>query len=319
MTRVAAVDCGTNSIRLLVSEDTPQGPRELDRRLIITRLGQGVDATGEFHPDALARTFAACEEYAEVLKRLGVEKVRFAATSAARDAGNREEFYAGVRARLGVTPEVIPGEEEARLSFDGALAAARAAGSDPDDTSTPHELSGEVELPALVMDVGGGSTELVLGTSDADAAGVSLDMGSVRVRERFLHSDPPTAEEVAAATAFIDGLLDGSGVDLGAARTWFGVGGTATALAAINLGLTSYDRARVHGATITRAELAALTRRLLSEPVARVLEIPTMVPGRADVICAGALIIQRVSERVGCDLTVSESDILDGLVATLLP
>ena len=301
MTRVAAVDCGTNSIRLLVSEDTPQGPRELDRRLIITRLGQGVDATGEFHPDALARTLAACDEYAAVLRELGVTRVRFVATSAARDARNRDAFYEGVTARLGVRPEIIPGAEEAALSFGGALAAAR-----------------DVALPALVMDVGGGSTELVLGRSEADAAGVSLDMGSVRIRERFLHSDPPTPAEVAAATAFIDDLLDGCGVDLAAARTWFGVGGTATALAAINLGLTSYDRARVQGAVLTRDEVAALSHRLLTEPVARILQIPTMVPGRADVICAGALIIARVSRRVDADLTVSESDILDGLVAGLL-
>lgn len=301
MTRVAAVDCGTNSIRLLVSEDTPQGPRELDRRLIITRLGQGVDATGEFHPDALARTLAACDEYAAVLQELGVSRVRFVATSAARDARNRDAFYDGVTARLGVRPEIIPGAEEAALSFGGALAAAR-----------------DVALPALVMDVGGGSTELVLGRSEADAAGVSLDMGSVRIRERFLHSDPPTPDEVAAATAFIDGLLDGCGVDLAAARTWFGVGGTATALAAINLGLTSYDRARVQGAVLTRADVAALSRRLLTEPVAQILQIPTMVPGRADVICAGALIIARVSKRVAADLTVSEADILDGLVAGLL-
>ena len=301
MTRVAAVDCGTNSIRLLVSEDTPQGPRELDRRLIITRLGQGVDATGEFHPDALARTLAACDEYAAVLRELGVTRVRFVATSAARDARNRDAFYEGVTARLGVRPEIIPGAEEAALSFGGALAAAR-----------------DVALPALVMDVGGGSTELVLGRSDADAAGVSLDMGSVRIRERFLHSDPPTPAEVAAATAFIDDLLDGCGVDLAAARTWFGVGGTATALAAINLGLTSYDRARVQGAVLTRDEVAALSHRLLTEPVARILQIPTMVPGRADVICAGALIIARVSRRVDADLTVSESDILDGLAMDLL-
>lgn len=303
MTRVAAVDCGTNSIRLLVSDLTPDGPREVDRRLRITRLGQGVDAAGVFHPDALARTFAACDEYADVLADLGVERVRFAATSAARDAGNRQAFYDGVQARLGVLPEVIPGEEEARLSFDGALASARSAG--------------EVRLPALVMDVGGGSTELVLGRATGDASGVSLDMGSVRVRERFLHSDPPTAAEIAAAVVFIDGLLDAAGVDLGAARTWFGVGGTATSLAAISLGLDDYDRARVHGARISRDELAGLARRLLATPVARVLEIPTMVPGRADVICAGTLIVWRISERVGVDLTVSEADILDGLVATL--
>ena len=304
MTRVAAVDCGTNSIRLLVSEGTREGARELDRRLIITRLGQGVDATGEFHPDALARTFAACDEYAVVLADLGVERIRFVATSAARDAGNRQEFYDGVESRLGVRPEIIPGQEEAQLSFGGAVAAAQARGP--------------VALPALVMDVGGGSTELFVGADAGSASGVSLDMGSVRIRERFLHSDPPTAEEIAEATAFIDGLLDASGIDFAAPATWFGVGGTATALAAIVLELPVYDRARVDGATVTREQIVSLSRTLLSWPVSRVLEIPTMAPGRADVICAGALIVRRIAERLPVPLTVSEADILDGLVAGLL-
>lgn len=305
MTRVAAVDCGTNSIRLLVSDLTPDGPREVDRRLTITRLGQGVDATGEFHPEALSRTFAACEAYAGVLADLGVERTRFVATSAARDAGNRQMFFDGVQARLGVLPEIINGKEEARLSFDGAISSAR--------------TGGDVRLPALVMDVGGGSTELFLGRACDDGACVSLDMGSVRVRERFLHSDPPTAAEIAAASRFIDGLLDAAALDLDAASTWFGVGGTATALAAINLCMDEYDRSRVHGATISRGDLAALARRLLATPVARLLEIPTMVPGRADVICAGTLIVWRISELLCVDLTVSEADILDGLVATLAP
>ena len=304
MTRVAAVDCGTNSIRLLVSEGTREGVRELDRRLIITRLGQGVDATGEFHPDALARTFAACDEYAVVLADLGVERIRFVATSAARDAGNRQEFYDGVESRLGVRPEVIPGQEEAQLSFGGAVAAAQARGP--------------VALPALVMDVGGGSTELFVGADAGSASGVSLDMGSVRIRERFLHSDPPTAAEIGEATAFIDGLLDSSGIDFATPATWFGVGGTATALAAIVLELPAYDRALVDGARLTREQIVAVSERLLRWPVVRVLQIPTMVPGRADVICAGALIVRRIAERLAVPLAVSEADILDGLVAGLL-
>lgn len=299
--RVAAIDCGTNSVRLLVAEAGGGGPVEVERALRLTRLGQGVDATGEFHPDALARTFAACDDYAMLLAAHGVDRVRFVATSAARDAGNREEFFAGVGARLGVTPEVISGSEEAQLSFDGALGAVR-----------------DASLPALVVDVGGGSTELVLGAPGGALRSVSLDVGSVRLRERFLASDPPSAEEIAGAADFVDGLLDASGIDFAAARTWLGVGGTATSLAAIAQGLDVYDRTLVHGSMITRDQLAALADRLLSARVAEVLQIPTMVPGRADVICAGALICWRIALRVGVDLTVSESDILDGIVAQLL-
>lgn len=304
-TRVAAIDCGTNSIRLLVAERADaaaSGPGfvELDRQLRLTRLGQGVDATGEFHPDALTRTLDACSEYAGVLSSHGVDRLRFVATSAARDAGNREEFYAGVRERLGVTPDIIRGDEEAQLSFDGALAAV------PD-----------AAMPSLVMDIGGGSTELVLGQAGR-VRGVSLDMGSVRLRERFLDSDPPSVDEVAEASEFVDDLLDASGIDFAAARTWLGVGGTATSLSAIVQGLEVYDRARVHGSRVSRDDLAALSWRLLGLPVEQVLAIPTMVPGRADVICAGALICARVGARMGVDLTVSEADILDGLVLGLL-
>lgn len=305
MTRVAAVDCGTNSIRLLVAEgDGAGGFIELERTLRITRLGQGVDATGAFHPDALARTLAACDEYAAIIAGHGVERLRFVATSAARDAANREAFFTGVRERLGVDAEVIAGAEEARLSFDGAVGAVRTSAQ-----------------PTLVMDIGGGSTELVLGGPDggsAEVQGVSLDMGSVRLRERFLAGDPPTASEVDAARAFVDGLLEGCGLDLASARSWVGVGGTATSLSAIAQGLDAYDRARVHGSVLPRAQVDALAARLLTEPVAQVLRIPTMVPGRADVICAGALICARVAARVGVDLTVSEADILDGVVAGLL-
>lgn len=301
--RVAAIDCGTNSVRLLVAEERAGGFVELDRRLHLTRLGQGVDASGEFHPDALARTFAAVDDFAAEVRDLGVLRTRFVATSAARDARNREAFFDGVRARLGVPAEVIAGEEEARLSFTGALAAAPGAAS-----------------PALVLDIGGGSTELVMGSLPGprvDAA-VSLDMGSVRLRERFLHEDPPTASEVGEATAFIDGLLDGSGIDVGGARAWLGVGGTATSLSALAQGLPAYDRSAVHGSTITRARLASLADWLLGLPVADVTALPTMQPKRADVICAGALICARVAARARVDLTVSESDILDGIVLALL-
>ena len=303
--RVAAIDCGTTSVRLLIGQARPGGGfDEIDRRLHLTRLGQGVDATGEFHPDALARTMAALDDYATRIADAGADRVRFVATSAARDARNRDAFFDGVRARLGVDAEVIAGQEEALLSFTGALSAI------PDAPGL-----------VVVMDIGGGSTELVLGTGGAtptiDAA-VSLDIGSVRLRERLLHSDPPTASEVRDATAHVDALLAGSGVDLGSAATWIGVGGTATSLSALAQGLASYDRAGVHGSVLPRSTLDALAASLLASSVAQVLEYPTMVPGRADVICAGALIAQLVGERTGLDLTVSESDILDGLVLGLL-
>lgn len=299
--RVAAIDCGTNSVRLLAAQASDDGFTELTRDLRLTRLGQGVDATGEFHPDALARTFAACDEYAVALNRLGVERVRFVATSAARDARNRAAFFSGVHERLGVDAEIISGEEEAELSFTGAL------------TALP-----DADVPALVMDIGGGSTELVLGSARGIERGLSLDMGSVRLRERFLPADPPGGAEITEAIDYCDDLLDASGIDFASARTWFGVGGTATSLSAIAQGLATYDRARVHGSTVSRGELSALTARLLTTPVAQVLQIPTMEPGRADVICAGALICARVGERLGVDLTVSEADILDGLVLGLL-
>lgn len=302
---VAAVDCGTNSIRLLIARGDTTGAVEVVRALHLTRLGQGVDATGRFHPDALARTLAAVDDFAGRIARAGASRVRFVATSAARDVANREEFFAGVRARLGVDAEVISGEEEALLSFKGAWSALPGA-----------------DAPALVLDIGGGSTELVLGevgpSGPRIARAVSLDMGSVRIRERFLASDPPTGAEVDAARSFVDGLLDASGVDIASARTWFGVGGTATSLSALAQGLAVYDRSRVHASVVSRADLGALADRLLAMPVSAVLELPTMEPGRADVICAGALVCARVAARAGVDLTVSEADILDGLVAGLL-
>lgn len=306
MTRVAAVDCGTNSVRVLIAEGAGAGFAELDRDLRLTRLGQGVDATGRFADDALARTLDAVAEFAGRIRDAGAERVRFVATSAARDAANREAFFAGVRERLGVDAEIISGAEEARLSFTGALSA-----------------SGPVAWPALVMDIGGGSTELALGRPDAGdvpavEASRSMDVGSVRLRERFLHSDPPTAAEIAAATEFIDGLIEASGVDVASAATWIGVGGTATSLSAILQELPAYDRAQVQGSVLPRADLATLAERLLGMPVAEVRALPTMQPKRADVICGGALIAARVGERLGVDLLVSEADILDGLVLELL-
>lgn len=304
--RVAAIDCGTNSVRLLIAEDAAPRFAVVARDLRLTRLGQGVDATGRFAPDALARTLDAVAEFAAAIEAAGVDSIRFVATSAARDASNREEFFAGVRDRLGVEAEIISGDEEARLSFTGALAVAE-----------------HVEWPVLVVDIGGGSTELVLGGPDADGvpgvlAARSLDMGSVRMRERLLQSDPPTLVQIAQASGFVDGLIDGSGVPVEQARTFIGVGGTATSLSAINLGLERYDTDAVDGSVIERDEVRTLSDRLLTMSVAEVLEIPTMQPGRADVICAGALIASTLSARVKADLRVSEADILDGIVLALL-
>ena len=298
---LAAVDCGTNSVRLLVSRLVDGRLVEVDRRLHLTRLGQGVDATGRFHPEALARTLDAMADFGAELDQLGVSHRRVVATSAARDAANSAEFFDGARARLGVDAEIIPGEEEARLSYAGAV------GALPD-----------VAQPVLVMDIGGGSTELVLGSDGQVRHAISLDVGSVRVRERFLHSDPPTAEEVTAATAHIDALLDASGIDFATVATWVGVGGTVTSLSALAQELPTYDRARVHGSVVTHGELDELGRRLLVMPVAAVAQLPTMVPGRADVICCGALIARRVASHIAPELTVSEADILDGMVLGLV-
>ena len=301
--RVAAIDCGTNSIRLLVAESGPDGRMvELDRRLELVRLGQGVDATGEFHPEALQRTFTAVNSFAEVIRGFGCERIRFVATSAARDAHNRELFFAGIRERLGIDPEVIPGDEEARLSFSGAL-----SGVAPDAE------------PVLVIDIGGGSTELIVGGRGGEIAhAISLDVGSVRLRERFLHSDPPSAEEVAGATSFIDGLLDSSGVEFGSVRRFIGVAGTATSLSAIHQGLAEYQRERVHGSALQPDEMRQLAQDLLATPVARI-EATTCLPvKRAEVICGGALVLARIAERVGEPMVVSESDILDALAQELL-
>ncbi|MCC6496263.1 MAG: Ppx/GppA family phosphatase [Propionibacteriaceae bacterium] len=297
---LAAVDCGTNSVRLLVCRLTGGRLVEVDRRLHITRLGQGVDATGRFHPEALARTLAAMADFGAELDSLGVARRRVVATSAARDAANSGEFFAGVRDRIGVEAEIIPGEEEARLSYAGAV------------TALP-----DLAQPVLVMDIGGGSTELVSGRDGRVDRAVSLDIGSVRVRERFLPGDPPEAAQVEAARSHIDALLDGSGIEFAAVASWVGVGGTVTSLSALVQGLAVYDRSLVHGSVVDLAALDRLTGRLLGMPVAAVAALPTMVPGRADVLCAGALICARVGARLGGPLTVSEADILDGIVSEL--
>ena len=300
--RVAAIDCGTNSIRLLVLSGSRKAPVELVREVRLARLGQGVDATGEFHPDALARTFAVCEEYARIIREHGAEKVRFVATSAARDVSNRRLLVDGVRERLGVEVDVIPGQEEARLSSMGALCAL------------------DVASPTLVVDIGGGSTELVL----VDGAGtilhsVSLNVGAVRLRERFLHTDPPTPGEQKNARGFVGELLDGSGIDFAAVAGAVGVAGTVTSVGARVLGLESYSREAVHGLVLGRGDVDAVTEHWLTTPVGLIEQEPCMQPLRAGVIGAGALILDETISRVpGKKIRISETDILDAIALGLL-
>jgi exopolyphosphatase / guanosine-5'-triphosphate,3'-diphosphate pyrophosphatase len=306
MTRVAAIDCGTNSIRLLIAEpDDSGGLKDLERRLEIVRLGQGVDASGEFHPDALERTFAAVDQYAELIKKadVGVEKVHFVATSATRDVKNRDSFFAGIKERLGVLPDVISGEAEAHLSFNGALSRVTPGGE-----------------PVLVMDIGGGSTELITGSADGEMQSVSsLDIGSVRITERFLKQNPVADDDLERATTYVDDLLAGSGVDFGSIGTWIGVAGTATTLAGVHLELEHYDRERVHGATISLPAIAELLHRLAGLTVEEIRALPSMHPGRADVITGGALVESRIAALLSVEnLIVSESDILDGIALQLI-
>jgi len=303
--RVAAIDCGTNSIRLLVAEpDGAGGLRDLDRRMLIVRLGQGVDATGRFTDEALQRTFDACDDYAAVLDDLGVHRLRFCATSAARDAANGDVFAAGVEERLGVRPEVLTGDDEAALSYDGA-------------TRDVERL--DVPVPYLVLDIGGGSTEFVLGDGHGHVRfAESVDIGSVRMTERHLHGDPPTAEEIEAAVADVDATLDRLRVPLEDTGTLVGVAGTITTVAAMVLDLPEYDPDRIHHARIGVDDVVTVRRRLLAMTRAQRRALGFMHPGRADVIGAGALILDRVVQRVALRLEqpvvlVSEHDILDGI------
>jgi exopolyphosphatase/guanosine-5'-triphosphate,3'-diphosphate pyrophosphatase len=304
--RVAAVDCGTNSIRLLVADLDPGAGTltELDRTMQIVRLGEGVDRTGRLSPGALQRTFASCDEYAARIRELAAERVRFVATSASRDAENSAEFVAGVRARLGVDAEVVDGAEEAALSFAGAT----------------RELAGREPGPLLVVDIGGGSTEFVLG-DDHPVASRSVDVGCVRITERRLHTDPPTPDEVAAARADIEAAVDlaAAAVPLAGARTLIGLAGSVTTLAAIDAGLTAYDPTVTHHYRLAAASVRELTARLLAMPRAERAQVPVMHPGRVDVIAAGAMVLDAVLTRTGRpEVLVSEHDILDGIAWSLV-
>lgn len=307
---VAAIDCGTNSIRLLIArpDDGEAGLVDLERHMEIVRLGQGVDRTGRFDPAAVERTLDAARRYARLIEHHGAQRLRFTATSATRDAGNRELFIDGVREILGVEPEVISGEEEAELSYRGAV-------------TTLTDLPAG---PRLVVDIGGGSTELVLGT-DSPTHRVSLDMGSVRMTERHLASDPPTAEQIAAATADIDELLDRAAeqMPLETTEVLVGVAGTVTTLTALALGVSEYRPDVTHGARLDIAASIDLCEKVLTMTRAERAELRGIHPGRVDVIGAGALIWSRVLHRLRdvADLQesrTSEHDILDGIALSLL-
>jgi exopolyphosphatase/guanosine-5'-triphosphate,3'-diphosphate pyrophosphatase len=276
--RVAAIDCGTNAIRLLVADvDVDAGTLvDVDRRMVIVRLGEGVDATGRLSDAALERTFAACETYAEVIRGLGAVKVRFVATSASRDAANRDVFVAGVLARIGVEPEVISGDEEAQLSFTGATR----------------------------------------GLSAGEPPYRSVDVGCVRMTERHVRHDPPTADEVAGIIADVDAAISlaAQQVPLDEARTLVGLAGSVTTAAGIALDLPEYDSSLIHGSRISAVDVAAVSDRLLGMDHDARMSLGVMHPGRVDVINAGVLVLRRVLERTGLpSVLVSEHDILDGL------
>ena len=296
--RVAAIDCGTNSIRLLIADIHENSFKEVVRRMEVVRLGQGVDKNKAFDPEAIERTLKVTQEYADLIAAKGVERVRFCATSATRDATNRQLFIDGVRNILGIEPEVIPGTEEAALSFMGA-------------TTELHGSDG----PFLVVDIGGGSTEFVLGTTAVSAA-KSVNIGCVRMAERHLNQQPPTSDSISAATGDIDAAIASAAEDVAikSAQTLICVAGTATTVAAAALGLSEYDRYSIHLSRIPAArvhEVAAMFQSMTRDEIAA---LGYMHPGRVDVITAGSLVLSRVLHATGAtEFVASESDILDGI------
>jgi exopolyphosphatase/guanosine-5'-triphosphate,3'-diphosphate pyrophosphatase len=308
VSRVAAVDCGTNSIRLLVADVDPVAGTltDLDRRLEIVRLGQGVDETGRFSAAALDRTFAALTVYAQRIRELGATRVRMVATSATRDAANRADFVTGVERMLGVSPEVVSGDEEAVLSFSGVARELAAAGG---------------AEPYLVVDIGGGSTEFVLGPAAGVQVARSVDIGCVRMTERhFRGAHPPTPGQLAAARADIDASIDLAArtVPLDRTRTLAGLAGTVTTVAGIALGLPAYDSAQIHLSRVTADKVREVAGQLLAMTHDERAAIPVMHPGRVDVIGAGALILAAIVDRLPVgEVVVSEHDILDGIAWSL--
>jgi exopolyphosphatase/guanosine-5'-triphosphate,3'-diphosphate pyrophosphatase len=311
--RVAAVDCGTNTIRLLIADLDPETDRQddIERQQRYVRLGQDVDRTGRLVDAAMDRTLAAADDYAALCRTHGAERMRIGATSAVRDAANAEEFLTAMTERLGARPEVLDGAEEARLSWLGAM-------------------RGLAELPAdqLVVDIGGGSTELIRGADDRIAARVSLDIGSVRLTERHLSGDPPTPEQIADAAADADAAIgtasrEAGGVDLDAVSSVIGVAGSITTIAAHTLELETYDSTRIHLARLSIDDVRASCEALLAASVETRRAMPFMPSGRADVIGGGAVVLDRLLHRLAPTLqlpclVVSEHDILDGLAWSTL-
>ncbi len=304
--RVAAIDCGTNSIRLLIADIDNGQLVDVVRTMIIVRLGEGVDKTGEFSQGALERTFAAADVYAQLIAENKPEVVRFVATSASRDVSNRDVFVSGIKARLGIEPDIISGDEEARLSFLGATA-------DLVNDSNPPAA------PYLVIDIGGGSTEFVLGTTAPENA-ISTNVGCVRMTERHLVSDPPTAEQIVAATSDIDDAirLAAASVPLNRAASLIGLAGSVTTVAALALGLDEYDSSKIHGSRISATDVHRVTQELLVMPRAQRAALGPMHEGRVDVIGGGALVLDRILTLTGInEVVVSERDILDGIARAL--
>ncbi|MEU9511666.1 Ppx/GppA phosphatase family protein [Micromonospora sp. NPDC048169] len=308
---MAAIDCGTNSIRLLIA-DLPEASAgeaaplvDVSRRMEIVRLGQGVDQTGMLAPEAIERTRVALADYAAEIEKSGAERVRMCATSASRDASNAADFRAMVERTLGVPPEVVTGDEEARLSFTGAV----------------RGLPADAEPPYLVVDIGGGSTEFVVGTrADGVRGAISVDIGCVRMTERHLHGDPPTAAQIAAAEADIAAAVDRAlaAVPGREAATLVGLAGSVTTVVALAEGLREYDPSRIHHARVSYEQVAEVTADLLGKSSEQRLAYPVMHPGRADVIGAGALVLRVIMERAGMQSVVaSEHDILDGIAWSL--
>lgn len=308
--RVAAIDCGTNSVRLLIADVGDDTLTDVERRMEIVRLGQGVDRTGRLAPEALERTFGAMRAYRKLIDQHGATATRVVATSATRDAANRDEFAGGVREIFGVEPEVITGDEEAQLSFTGS-------------TRGLVRLSPETEVPQgplppyLVVDIGGGSTEFVVGSEQAEAA-ISVDIGCVRLTERHLRDagDPPSAAALEAVVADVEAALARveAAVPVRDAHTLVGLAGSVTTVAGVALELPAYLPERIHHSRLSAAEVHEVTRRLLASTREERAALPVMHPGRVDVIGAGALILDRIVRRFGFgQVVVSEHDILDGI------
>jgi exopolyphosphatase/guanosine-5'-triphosphate,3'-diphosphate pyrophosphatase len=298
----AAIDCGTNAIRLLIARVDGDHITDLVREMRTVRLGEGVDTTGEFSEAALERTFAAAREYAELLGNYDVKKIRFIATSASRDVTNRDAFSAGIKTILGVEPEVISGDEEADLSYRGALSGLDEKGS------------------VLVADIGGGSTEFVTALPNGSLVSRSVNIGCVRMTERHLHSDPPTQPEITSAVSDIDHHIEDAKrtVPINSETTFIGLAGSVTTISAMALGLTEYDADIIHGSILSREQVESVTDQLLQMTHKERANLGFMHPGRVDIIGGGALVLRESMRVLGFDkVLVSEKDLLDGVVLSL--